>query len=391
MTLNVQRDGDDELWLASSKLDDGFVWTLPVVTKPHRTTGDPPERWAYVHGSNYGWSLQQFEELSMVLDRHDCVPGDPRGWWFRQAVLEKFATKAPGINADFYIRWPGYDIPSYSDIQDQQCLDLPEEPGFNRDELKFLKHLHRMTNNQSWEALKFLWLSFRKQAILWMSEKRRPLDLGFVRLMPTPYRANWKEALAVRFGGLLHLFRRNPNAETDAARTETLHAAGFFEALASVKLLAVDKEKVFCHWTVDVLPSPELETALDEQEYQKFRRIGPAGYALHILRSMANRLSDTMRTFSHYSKTVCTPPGRRLEGPKAFGSEIIAPDLRDGRVRPGRGIAEQIDLCPDAFSQLTDTAETPGQAIEAKPMTVKVPDFLRNVGPFKELAEKVDQ
>lgn len=387
MTLNVQRDGDDELWIVSSKLDDGFQWSIPIVTKPHLTTDDPPERWAYVHGSNYGWSARQFEELSLVLDRHDCVPADPRGWWFRQAILEKFATKAPGINSDFYIRWPGYETPSYSDID---TLDLPEEPEFNRDELKFLKHLQRTTGTQSWEAIKFLWLSFRKQAVLWMAVERKPLDLGFIRLMPMPYRANWKEAIAVRFGSLFHLLRRPlpaPAGDSEDPRTETLQAAGFFAALASVKLLAVGREKPFCRWTVESLPSAGLMNAMDEQEYRKFQRIGPASYAVHILRAMAARLSDTMKIMRHYTEALWSPPGRRVEGPKGFGVEIIAPDLRDGRIRSGRGIVEELQIFPGAFERLTDTEESRPEPVKPQ----KIPEFLKNVQAFKQIPESVEE
>lgn len=383
--ISVQRDGDDQLWLVSEKLDDGFQWTLPITTKPHRTITEMPENsetYHFVFGANYNWSPRQYQELSFVLDRFDCVPNDIRGWWFTQAVLEKFAAKAPGINSDFYIRWPGYEAPAYNDID---TLELPEEPGFNKDELKFLKHLQRMTGTQSWEAMKFLWLAFRKQAILWMSVERRPLDLGFIRLVPMPYRCNWKEALAVRFGGLLSRFRGSMRDE----RTEMLQNSGFFEALSSVKLLAVDKEKVFCHWTVEALPSPDLETAIEEQEYRKFQRIGPAGYARHILKSMADRLTETLRIFSHYAQAVCLPPGRRVEG-NGLGIEIIAPELRDGRVRAGRGIVEVVELSPKAFQKLTDVPDPDAKPAEDRTKAVKIPEFLRSVRPFKELPEKID-
>lgn len=383
--ISVQRDGDDQLWTVNGKLNDGFQWTLPITAKPHRTITEPPEPsepWYFVFGANYNWSPRQYEELSCVLDRYDCCPADPRGWWYRQEVLEKFAVKAPGINPDFYIRWPGYETPSYNEID---TLELPEEPGFNKAELNFLKHLQRMTGTQSWEALKFFWINFRKQAILWMAVERRPLDLGFIRLVPMPYRANWKEALTVRFSGLMHCFR----GETRQDRQEILQAGGFFEALSSVKLLAVEKEKVFCRWTVESLPSHDLELAIEEQEYRKFQRIGPAGYARHILRSMADRIGDTMRIFTRYAQAVCLPPGRRMEAKNGFGVEIIVPDLAPGRIRPGHGIAEQIDLSPTAFTRLTDTQQ-PYQSSEIKPMKVKVPDFLRNVRPFKELSYKGD-
>lgn len=381
--ISVQRDGDDELWICGDKLDDGFEWRLPVVAKPFATVPEASERWLFIFGANYSWSPRQFAELAYLLDRHDCVPGDQRGWWFRESVIQKFAAKAPGITPEFYTRWPGYEIPSYGD--DFETLVLPDEPGFNKDELKFLKHLQRMTSTQSWEALKFLWIHFRKQAILWMSVNRRPLDLGFIRLVPTPYRANWKEAMAVRFGGLLHLFRSRKSED----RTEILQEAGFFNALSSVKLLALDKEKAFCHWTVESMPSPDLEKAIEEQEYQKFQRIGPAGYARHILRSMANGLGDTMRVFGHYARAVCTPPGQRVEGERGFGVEIIVPALRGGSVRAERGITEVLELSPNAFETLSDAPEPQEQGQEPKPMTVKVPEFLRNVAPYKELPEKI--
>lgn len=378
--LSVQRDGDDELWTVEGKLDDGFQFRMPIITKPHRTTSEPVERWHYVHGSDYTWSPRQYEELAVIMDRHDCTPRCETGWWFSQAVLDTFASKAPGITPEFYIRWPGYDTPSFSG--EIGTLDIPEEPGFSTDELKFLKHLQRMTGTQTWEALKFLWLAFRKQSMLWLAKERRPLDFGFIRITPMPYRVNWKEALAVRFGGILKCFRKGNHGQ----RHDILQESGFFDALSSVKLLAVDKDKVFCHWTLEATPSADMDQTMNEYEYAKFRRIGPAGYARWILRCMADRLSETLRIFSRYVQTVSLPPGRRVGSESAFGVEIIAPELRDKRIRPGKGIVEALDLSPEQFSRLTDTSDH----AETRSETLKLPEFVRTVHPFKELPEKIE-
>lgn len=379
----VLRDRDDELWTVEAKLNDGFEWRLPIIVKPHHAADDPSARWYYVHGANYNWSPQQYSQLAPILDHHDCVPSWESGWWFTQSAIDRFATKASGITPDFYIRWPGYETPRFSSETD--TLEIPEEPGLSPDETKFLRHLQNMTGTQTWEALKFLWLAFRKQAVFWIARERRPLDLGFIRIIPMPYRANWKEALAVRFSGVLSCFRSAGRAK----RQETLQEAGFFKALSSVQLLAVDKEKVFCHWTLETMPSTELEEAIDIQEYAKFQRQGPAGYVRHILRSMETRLNDTMRIFSRYVGLVCHAPGRKLVTDQRSGTEIIVAELREKRVRPGRGLVDALELSPAPFARLSDQSDS-GLSPEPASEKLKLPEFIRDVAPFKELPEKID-
>lgn len=381
--ISVIRDQDDELWTIEGKLDDGFQWRYPLIVKPHRTKDEPFQRWAYVHGSDYKWSPSQYAALSAILDHHDCVPSHPSGWWFTQTVLEMFATKAPGITHDFYIRWPGYEDPKFSD--DPDILDVPEEPGFSAEEMKFLKHLQNVTGTQTWEALKFLWIAFRRQAIMWVARERRPLDIGFIRIVPMPYRTNWKEALAVRFSGVLSCFRTAGREK----RQETLQESGFYEALASVKLLAVDRERLFCHWTLESMPSDELQEAINEQEYAKFQRSSPAGYARHMLGSMATRLNDTMRMFAKYVAVVTVPTGRKVVSDNRSGTEIIVPETRPGRVRPGRGIADVIELSPKPFARLNDENDDKPKGESAKEM-LKIPDFVRDVSPFKQLPDKIE-
>jgi hypothetical protein len=380
--ISVQRDGDTELWVVSGKLeDDGSAWSLPIYVRPFRSEGEGGERWFRVKRAG-SYTASQYRHLKPVLDAFDHCPNDPNAWWFNEASLAKCARKHPGINRDACITWPGYEPPRIDrgDVDlDEEELELDPEPGFSALESEFLKRVHGLLGSIGWEELKIIWTAVRKEAKKFLVTDRRVLDLGFIRIIPMPYRINWKEALSVRFGALLSAFRKTPTE-----RHEALTEAGVYGALASAKLLALDPKQRFVHWTCETLPSRELQKALEEQEFAKLQKIGHAAYANHILSAMSKRLKYTLEILRHYASTVSVPPAKIREGYK-FGSVTLIPATDPGRVRPGKGICESIELSPEtAFNKFSD--ETPPQP-EKEEAPPELPNFLKGIRSFRALVE----
>jgi hypothetical protein len=375
--ITVEPCGDWELWIAAGKLADNFEWRLPIKALPFKSgVGD---RLYYVK-CGMSCSAPQYNALSPVLDAWDCCPKDERGWWFKEASMKNFAVHAPGIHPEFYTVWPEYTVPkvNYSDPNPED-FELEPDPGFSALETEFLKRVHGLLGSIGWEELKIVWLAVRKEAKKFLVVDRRILDLGFVRLAYMPYRQNWKEALTIRFGALLTVFRKTP---TD--RHEALTEAGVYGALASAKLVAVDPKLRFVHWTLETLPSRELQHAVEEQEFAKLQKIGPASYANQILGAMSKRLKHTLEILRYYSGAVSLPVAKIREGGR-FGSASLVPATEPGRVRPGKGICETLDLAPEtAFNRFTDEAPPP-EPREAPPL--ELPNFLKGIRSFRQLVE----
>jgi len=340
-TISVAPCGDLELWTVSgrSPLDD-FAFTLPIKTAPFKSETDGAIIW-FVR-RELQLSVSQHKVLAPILDAWNYSP-DKRGWWFRDSDLRRFAAKAPGITPEYYIVWPGVN-PQPPTINE---LDPPPEPGFSRCELSFLKDLHFTLPEIGWDALKVFWLAIRAVAVRRLAD-RKTLDLGFIRIIPMPYRQNWKEALAVRFSSLMSMFGKDPEE-----RHENFTVSGFYGALASPKLLALDRNKQFVHWTLEMIPSPDLERRMDEHELARKDKIALSGYTSRILGELSSHLPAVLEIMEWYSVRVFHPPASIKDGLTA-GSKVLAPAMPVGLVRPGRGICDAVSLTPDdAFKEWT--------------------------------------
>jgi hypothetical protein len=385
--ISVQLDGDTELWAVSGKMEQvpgsgvsGLGWTLPIYVRPFRS--DTGERWFRVKRAG-SYTASQYRHLKPVLDAFDHCPNDLDAWWFSEASLLKFARKHPGINREAVLVWPGCEPTRVDrgdiDVHEEELEIDADQKDFSAPELEFLKRVHFLLGSIAWDELKIIWLAVRKEAKKFLVTDRRTLDLGFARLAYTPYRQNWKEALCVRFSALLSAFRKPP-----ADRHQTLAEAGVYRALASAKLLAIDPKRRFVHWTLETLPSQELDRALEEQELARFQRLGPAAYANHILSAMSKRLKYTLEILRHYAGAVGVPAAEIREG-RTFGALTLIPATDPGRVRPGRGICETLELSPEAaFDKFSDEAPPPAKNEEPKP---ELPNFLKDIRSFRQLVE----
>lgn len=352
--ISVQPEDDWCLWVVRGKLPDGFEFSLPIKARPHR---NGVTRYFQVPGSG-NYTNQQWMELTAIFDAHDSCP-QQKDYWFCESNFLKFASAVRGLNPEFYTKWPGFVARSNPEDDSPETIDLEAEPGFSAGELKFLKRVHYLLDSGlSWEALKILWLAVRKEAIRQLSIDLKTLDLGFVRIAAMPYRQNWKEALCVRFQpqraalSLLAALHR-PRDQWH----EHFHAMGLFNALASAKLLALNCRnwsKPSARWSLEILPSPDLQRAMEEQEVHREDHLGPARYAAWLLKQMAKRLNLALEILKHYTENVRLPPGKVKEG-NQFGTQVLTPMRETGQIRPGTGLCESLQLCPEeAFQKFSD-------------------------------------
>jgi len=362
-TISVKPCGDFELWIVSGRLPDDFAFTLPIKCAPFEIESGPgsgvsdlgpkaqdprpktQERLWFVRRAMSELSIApaQYKVLTPILDAWNYSP-DERGWWFRDSDLRRFAVKAPGITPEYYIVWPGVINNQPSTINQ---LDPPPEPGFSSHELSFLKDLHYSVPEISWDALKVFWLQIRAAAVRRLAD-RKILDLGFIKIIPMPYRENWKEAIAVRFSSLMSMFGKVPEE-----RHEAFTLSGFYGALASPKLLAFDRRKQFVHWTLEMIPSPELEKRMEEHELARKQKLCASNYTSGILNEMASHLPAVLDIMKWYAVRVFHPPATVVDG-IATGSKMLVPAVLKGLVRPGRGICDAVALTPDdAFQEWT--------------------------------------
>lgn len=369
-TLSVLPAGDVELWTVSGKTVDDFEWRLPLRAYPYDNQD---------HGRFYfvrrGMMLRgsQYDAICRVLNAWNNTPDEPKGWWFKEATFLKFAVKAPGITPDYYVRWPGVEPPKIDpEEKPQEEVPIESDPELSSAEATFLKKVHFRVGDISWEALKVIWRTIRGEAGRRLARDFKPLDLGFVKIIPVPYRINWREALFVRFADMTACFKNRREQKSK------LVDAGVIEALSSVKMLAIDPQKKIIRWTFELVPSKDLERSAEEQEFSKRMKFGKPTYANHVLKSMSNALENVIEVLRHYSDSVTVPTAMRKEGDR-FGSVVLEAAHRADRVRPGRGICEGLTLNPETgFTCFSDESAP-------KPAPIEIPEFLQDVDGFRKM------
>lgn len=131
---------------------------------------------------------------------------------------------------------------------------------FSDDENELLERLHHAMPGLSIDALEIFWSAFRAEAVRRITVLKKPLDLGFVKIIAVPYRQNWKELAAQS-------------------------SAGFDEAMKDRRMLAYFRGII--RWSIECVPSKDLVQAIDERENEHKVELGHDRYSWEIIYGIA--------------------------------------------------------------------------------------------------------
>lgn len=230
---------------------------------------------------------------------------------------------------------------------------------FSEGERLMLDRWHNSMPGLSIDALEILWEALKIEATRCLAVERKPVDLGFVKIIPVPYRQNWKELLI--------------------AKGEAFH-----DAIDDPKLMAIG-QRGFIRWTVECLPAVELLQNIDANECARKEELGTERYSAAIL---YDDVPDTMRDVIelvnlHYENSQMPAPWKvtlKYEDPpgnwrnRIFKQLLVRKSEVDGCCRinpnpsqasaPGSNTASQEDkksLSPESNtnSRSSETAPDP--------------------------------
>lgn len=178
--------------------------------------------------------------------------------------LEQFTEKAPGITPEYYFRWPNQQsIPftgrkrlkiAQADIANDEFSEETE------DFIEFVRKRRSIDANVIRLSIDLI----AREATYYLTQKKKPIDLGFVKIHAVPYRANWKEILLARFRDIAWVF--NSGKET---KENALRVSKFYEHLCTLELMAIDRYKRHIHWTIEAVPTKLFEEETAEIEMTK--------------------------------------------------------------------------------------------------------------------------
>lgn len=291
--------GDRELWFAKAA-DDSWALPLFLEWKLDRTTNI---EYALVMPA-VGLYTNQHLVLKALLGSHD-IQGRDDNWVISKKMTAALLHKAPGITPMAYYRWPDPNqpvIPLSNPLNvSPKGPKIRTEPG-SSDYEAFVSHVSS-TNGLPSSAVRAVFRAVMEAAPKWMLEERRPLDLGFCRLVAVPFRANWKEIVAFKFKrwkllGLLGL----PRTERQAA----LEEAGLPEALCSphnvgLRRGAIGKDTLRIEYQLEAIPNHKFDSVVKSVEAARIT-CGTTSYVAsweRTVEALYHHLVDALETYLH--------------------------------------------------------------------------------------------
>lgn len=291
--------GDRELWFAKAA-DDSWALPLYLDWKLDRETNI---EYALVMPA-VGLYVNQHLLLKALLGSHD-VQGRDDNWVISKKMVAALLHKAPGITPMAYYRWPDPNqpvLPLSSPLHISPKGPKVRSESGSSDYEAFVSHVSQLNGLPS-SAVRAVFRAVMDAAPKWMLEERRPLDLGFCRLIAVPFRANWKEIVAFKFKRwkLLGLFGL-PQAD----RWTALDEAGLPEALCSphnvgLRRGVIGKDTIRIEYQLEAIPSRKFESAVTAVEVARIT-CGTTSYVASwekTVESLYRHLVDALETYLH--------------------------------------------------------------------------------------------
>lgn len=315
----IQRCGDTELWVVS-----GEGWELPVLADPYGT-GDAPSHYRLRPPLDAKMSVQMLKALDERLNPFK-VPTAACHVIIKYEDLPRIASKAGGITPGYYIKWAGAPEAA-SEVEEERIVPNPPGPDSGKD---FCAYLHRLTGVVEYPVLRLVWKAIMQYGPRWLAEEKKPIDLGFVRLIPVPYRANWKSIMSARFPQARAMME---NSYPKPARRAALEAIGFIPELFNTALAALHRKDHFCYWNVEAVTTLHWWRATEKYESYKRGQLSPTRYAEYWRRGIKKMLPHIMEAYREWCDWLRLPCAQLDEG-ALFGSRRLIPWVPQGRITP---------------------------------------------------------
>lgn len=299
--ITLIAEGDRELWVVE---DEG--WSLPVYVDTVKDTND--RRFAFVtRACNYKASW--FEAMNNKLSPLSI---DTEGQWIIPLKdFKKLAKKANGVTPSFYIVWNHQRMFPQNAVKYRAQDVRPER----EDTMSFIQFMAEENDIFSEEQLALMFTLFKSCFIKWVLFKRKVLDLGPVKLMALPFRANWKQMIDAWISPTIF---KLPNKQ----KQEALVECGFDNMLTNLRLLAMDVRTI--QWGIECVTTDEWYK--NHQYYEHARLTGGNDrYFDHVHDSMCLVRPQAIEAYQAWVKEKAAKTGYLAQGGK-YGNKILCPN-----------------------------------------------------------------
>lgn len=372
--LELRPYGDLELWYAEAE---DKSWMLPLLVEWFEEEASKIH-YARIVPAKYAYYSQGLT-LIALLQPHD-IQGQKDQWVIPRRMAEALLHKAPGITTERYYHWPGCP-PITKSIQTLR-LEMKEKTPHSLAHEPFVQHLARERKIPS-SLINVVLAAIAEEAPVWMIKQRKPLDLGFCRLLAVPFRANWKEVvrLKARESGIkLLALMKLPKAERDKA----LKDSGLPELLSSPHNIGLRRgwkangQSARLDYTLEVIAADKFETKANAVEAER-QSHGSTEYVAHYEDSVEALYNYLVQALSSFVRKVASPFAQVCEGGRAGSLRFLPVSGRKIRVRDKTLRDYPVHIVPtdsrfSVFSQEHDPLLVRTPALELPALSALLPE-----------------
>lgn len=155
---------------------------------------------------------------------------------------------------------------------------------FSEGERLMIERLHAAVPGLSVEALGIIWNAIKVEVKRRLAVERKPVDLGFAKLIPVPYRQDWKELL-ISSGKAFH------------------------DEIGDPRLMAFDPSGEFILWSIECVPATDLLRSIDEHEHARKEKLGIEDYSDAIQCNARSEMLAAVEIINlHYNRSLTPAP-----------------------------------------------------------------------------------
>lgn len=316
--------GDIQLYVVRGEYLSGKIWELPIFAEPFEDDVDHERYWRVEPAVNH--NNEQYSVLAAQLRPHR-LGCDSDHIIISNASLQEIAYKAAGITPSYYVKWNK----QFAKTLHEQSTERLRESKDDTEADRFLRFVCERTGIARLPQLRLYWRAIAQEALVWMVEKNRPIDLGFCRLVPLPYRRNWKEVLMGMHPNSVHILnqwkRHRPKME--ALLTEM----GVTPDLVNSLLLAMQPHHNYIHWSIECVPTKSWDRAVEDIGLRRRGCSTPVIYTEHVRSAMFAKVQESISALVRWVLDTSRPAGAVDDG-RTFGSTVLRSWIPKGLVAP---------------------------------------------------------
>jgi hypothetical protein len=391
--------GDRELWYAEGgEVDENNepAWRFPIYVDWKQSTADG-KKYASLYPAvcpHYKASLI----LKELFQLHDRIEKENH-WLIPAGMVEALLKKAPGITPERYYRWNGKQETAMRFTK--ETMPGNEQPKFLRVgpyDRRVVSEVAKESGLQS-SVVKIVLDGLSKAAARLLIQEHAPIDLGFVKLVAVPFRANWKEIVCFKLRklGLLKQLKEEideqAGARSTCADTDNLGLPEIFSSPHNVAICRV-KTKKGCwplsrvDYSIEAIPSAAFEKQVGEIE-TRHRSAGHTSYVARYEQTVEKLYENILEILQAYRKKIGLPFARICESRASGGLRFVATLGIKARAH-GHNLRDlPLHIVPPArgFSAIAEQSEP--ELVRAPLIEMpKVPAFSQAVDDLRQRIER---